>query len=196
MQQPVSVKNQALQWLMLLLPMFFVACENDLKKVKEISNQEVNKPIETTVGVDVIYSDSAKVKARMTAPIMLNHTVTKTVKQAYYEMPDGVHIDFYDLKQKIISTVTAKYAITKKDNKIIELHKNVVVVNDAGDTFKSEELIWDQFAKKFYSNQFSTLTKTDGSTISGNTFKCNEDLSVPEFNQGTGTIYVKQGKDL
>lgn len=192
MQPAVFIKKSALKWLMLLLPVFFCSCENDLKKVKEISSQEVNKPIETTVGVDVIYSDSAKVKARMTTPIMLTHTATKTEK-AYYEMPKGVHIDFFDTKQRIISTVTSDYAFTKNDNKIIELHRNVVVVNTKGDTFKSEELIWDQLAKKFYSNQFSTLTTTDGNIISGSTFRCNEDLSNPEFLQSTGKFNVKPG---
>lgn len=192
MQRPANQHKAALKWLMLLLPVFFFACENDLKKVQQISSREVNKPVETTVGVDVIYSDSAKVKARMTAPIMLNYTQTKTVKP-YYEMPKGVHIDFFDLQQKIISTVTAEYAITKNLNKVIELHRNVVVVNDKGDTFKSEELIWDQNAKHFYSNQFSTLTRTDGNTISGSTFRCNEDLSNPEFLQSTGKFNVNQG---
>ncbi len=187
MQQLLLVNKTTLKWLMLLLQVFFWGCENDLKKVKEISNQEVNKPVETTIGVDVIYSDSAKVKARMTAPIMLNYTATKKVKP-YYEMPKGVHIDFYDPKQKIISTVTAEYAITKNESKIIELHRNVVVVNDKGDTFKSEELTWDQITKKFYSKQFSTLTRTDGNTISGSTFKCN-----PEFLQSTGKFNVNQG---
>ncbi|RYE23989.1 MAG: hypothetical protein EOP42_22735, partial [Sphingobacteriaceae bacterium] len=87
-QEIVVLTNKfVLRWLMLLLPVFFWSCENDLKKVKQISSKEVNKPVETTIGIDVIYSDSAKVKARMTAPLMLNHTVTKTVKQAYYEMP-------------------------------------------------------------------------------------------------------------
>ena len=192
MVQLLSVKKSAIECLMLLLPVFFLSCENDLKKVQQISSKEVNKPVETTIGVDVIYSDSAKVKARMTAPIMLNYTATKTVKP-YYEMPNGVHIDFYDQKQKIISTVTAEYAITKNDNKIIELHRNVVVVNDKGDTFKSQELTWDQLAKKFYSNQFSTLTQKEGNVISGSTFKCNEDLSYPEFGQATGIVNVKQG---
>lgn len=189
----VLTDKSALKWLMLLLPVFFWSCENDLKKVKQISSKEVNKPVETTIGVDVIYSDSAKVKARMTAPLMLNHTVTKTVKQAYYEMPKGVKIDFYDPKQKLISTVTAEYAITKNLNKIIELRHNVVVVNDKGDTFKSEELIWDQLAKRFYSNQFSTLLRQDGNTISGSTFQCKEDLTSPEFNQSTGKFNVNQG---
>jgi len=192
MQQSFSLEKTTLKWLMLLLPVFFWSCENDLKKVQQISSKEVNKPVETTVGVDVIYSDSAKVKARMTAPVMLNYTQTKTVKP-YYEMPKGVHIDFYDLKQKIISTVTAEYAITKNLNKVIELHRNVVVINDKGDTFKSEELIWDQAAKKFYSKQFSTLTRTDGNTISGSTFRCNEDLSNPEFLQSTGKFNINQG---
>lgn len=192
MCRPVLIKKQMLKWAMLLLPVSFCACENDLNKVQEISSQEVNKPLETTISVDVIYSDSAKVKAEMTAPVMLTHTATKTQKE-YYEMPKGVHIDFFDVKQKIISTVTSEYAFTKNENKIIELRRNVVVVNTKGDKFKSEELIWDQLAKKFYSNQFSTLTFADGNTISGSTFRCNEDLSNPEFGKATGDLYIKKG---
>lgn len=191
MQRLFLPKQFQLKWLMLLLPVFFYACENDLKKVKQISSKEVNKPVQTTVSVDLIYSDSAKVKARLTAPIMLEHTATKTVKR-YYEMPKGVHIDFYDLKQKIISTVTAEYAITKDLEKVIELRRNVVVVNDKGDNFKSQELIWDQAGKKFYSNLSSTITQPDGNTMSGSTFKCNEDLSNPEFSQATGIVNLKQ----
>ena len=193
MQRLFPTKQFQLKWLMLLLPVLFYACENDLKKVNQISSKEVNKPVETTIGVNIIYSDSAKVKARMTAPIMLKHTATKTGKE-YYEMPEGVHIDFYDPKQKIISTVTSEYAITKDLNKVVELHRNVVVVNDKGDNFKSEELIWDQAGKRFYSNKFSTLTQLTGNVISGSTFRCNEDLTNPEFNQSTGTFNVNQGQ--
>ncbi|MGZ3764638.1 MAG: hypothetical protein ACXVA2_08230, partial [Mucilaginibacter sp.] len=50
-------------------------CENDLKDLQKISANEVSKPIERYTGVDVIYSDSARVKAHMTSPLMLNYKV-------------------------------------------------------------------------------------------------------------------------
>ena len=70
------------------------ACTNDLKKIQEISQKVVNSPADTTRGVDMIYSDSAKVKAHVFAPLMLeyqkNGEVIRTV------MPKGVKIIIYD----------------------------------------------------------------------------------------------------
>ena len=67
-------------------------CENDLKDLQKISANEVSKPIERYKDVDIIYSDSAKVKAHMTAPLMINYKVEKP----YTEMPNGVKVIFFD----------------------------------------------------------------------------------------------------
>jgi hypothetical protein len=47
---------------------FFTACENDLTKVEKISSLEVSLPIETSKEVEIIYSDSAVVRARLNSP--------------------------------------------------------------------------------------------------------------------------------
>src|ERR1700761_4475223 len=64
-------------------------CENDLKDLQKISASEANKPVERYTGVDVIYSDSAKVKAHMTSPLMLDYS---KVAKPYTEMPKGVKV--------------------------------------------------------------------------------------------------------
>jgi hypothetical protein len=51
-------------------------CENDLKDIQKISANEVNKPIERYTDVDVIYSDSAQVKAHMTMKKQLSFAKT------------------------------------------------------------------------------------------------------------------------
>ena len=179
----------------LLMAMLLFACENDLKKVQQISAQEVNKPVDTTKGVDVIYSDSAKVKSRILTPLMLKHTVTKP----YYEMPKGVKIIFYDdklnLKTKsfnadkhIIFTVTADYAITSNDDKLIELRKNVVVKNTAGDVFKTEQLFYDSVKKIIYSKVDCLLTKVDGTVLDGTGFTSNETFTQYHFDHGKGKL--------
>src|SRR5437588_12557627 len=92
-------------------------CENDLKDLKKISANQVNKPVEKYTGVDVIYSDSARVKAHMTAPLMINYKV----KKPYTEMPKGVKVIFYDNNLVESSTITANYAIRREIEKTIEL---------------------------------------------------------------------------
>src|SRR5579872_4010148 len=104
-------------------------CENDLKDIQKISAAEVNKPIEKYTDVDVIYSDSAKVKAHMTAPLMINYKV----KNPYTEMPKGVKVIFFDANQQENGTLTADFAVQREQEKTIELRKNVVGVNAKGE---------------------------------------------------------------
>ena len=56
--------------LFLVLPFFLASCgDDDLKKANSVS---INKTIlsrDRTIGVDIIYSDSARIKAKGAAPI-------------------------------------------------------------------------------------------------------------------------------
>lgn len=160
-----------------------LACSNsDLKKAKEIAlKQEVQ--VEKTSGAEIIYSDSAKVKAKLKAPILLHF---KT-KNPYYEMPKGIDVTFYDENLKVTSTVVSDYAIRRENEKSVELRKNVIAKNAEGKIFKSEELIWDENTKKFFSSKLVTIT-TEQATISGTSFWALEDFSYYEIKQGSGPI--------
>jgi hypothetical protein len=182
----------------LFTTMLLQACENDLNKVKQISALESNSPIDTTKGVDVIYSDSAKVEARVLAPLMLHHTVAKP----YYEMPKGVKIIFFDKKlnqmksdrdsaKHISATVIADYAITSNFDKLIELRKNVVLTNNDGDVFTTQQLFYDINKKIIYSDQPCKLTKIDGTLLDGTSFKSNETFTDYNFEHGKGDIITK-----
>jgi LPS export ABC transporter protein LptC len=164
------------------------ACENDLKQLQKISAQEGNSPIETTTDVDVIYSDSAKVKARMTSPVLLHYKVQKP----YYKMPKGIKVTSFDSDLKITSTVVADTAYQLETEKIIKLYKNVVATNAKGETFKSDELIWDQNKKEFYSNKSVQVTFSNGSVFYGTGFKSNETMYPWTMSQTTGKIPVNQ----
>ncbi|MBS1523493.1 MAG: LPS export ABC transporter periplasmic protein LptC [Bacteroidetes bacterium] len=161
-------------------------CENDLKDIQKISAAEVNKPIEKYTDVDVIYSDSAKVKAHMTAPVMINYKV----KNPYTEMPKGVKVIFYDNDLQPKSTITANQGVYREKEKVIELHKNVVGTNAKGDTFSSEELIWDQNSKQIHSSQAVHVKLADGSITDGTSFVSDENFNHWTMQQGTGIIHV------
>jgi len=161
-------------------------CENDLKDIQKISAAEVNKPIEKYTDVDVIYSDSAKVKAHMTAPVMINYKV----KNPYTEMPKGVKVTFYDNELKESSTIRADQGVYREKEKTIELHKNVVGTNAKGDTFSSEELIWDQNTKQIHSNQAVHVKFADGGFTDGTSFVSDESFHLWTMGQGKGIIHV------
>lgn len=190
------------EWLAtFLLPALFTAlllqgCENDLNKVKQISSLESNTHVDTTRGAEVIYSDSAKVKARVITPLMLHHTVALP----FYEMPKGVKITFFEAdlnkskdspENHILCTIVSDYAITSNNDKLIELRKNVVVSNPAGDVLKSDELFYDSLKKIIYSNKQCWLNKADGTALDGTSFISNETFTDYRFEKGKGDIITK-----
>jgi LPS export ABC transporter protein LptC len=181
-KQVASLFLPALLFGMLLLG----ACENDLNKIKEVSAKLVSQPIDTTRGVDVIYSDSAILKGIMKTPLMIHYAIAKP----YYKMPNGVKVIFYDAFAKETGNIVADSGVYRYSEKLIEFHKNVVCTNDKGETFKSDELIWDQVKKTIYSNKPVQMTTPTGDIMNGKDFKSDDGLLHPIMNQGTGTIYV------
>ncbi|WP_029281091.1 hypothetical protein [Pedobacter sp. R20-19] len=178
--------------LVLGLLLFLVACgEDDLKKANAISAKKITFTRDRTIGVEIIYSDSARVKARGKAPIM--DKVTPSTGVAYEEMIKGVNIDFFNPKGTIDGNLVCDYAIRKDEIKQTIFRKNVVVKNDKGDTFSSEELIWDEAKKIFYSNQRVYVKGADGSIGDGINFKAPQDFSTYEMETGSGQLNMQEG---
>lgn len=161
------------------------SCKSDINKLKALKLKR-KITTETTLNAEMIYSDSAKVKAKLNAPLLLNNKTDSP----YYEMPKGIQVVFYDDSLIQSSKVTSDYAITKDNQKIVELRKNVVAVNNKGETFKSEELIWDQNKRIFFSNKVVNIA-TKSAEISGTKFWAKEDFSYYEIKQGAGPLTFK-----
>lgn len=190
--------SQAKKFSSLRLPALFAcmlllsACENSLNDIAKISSQEENKPISRSTDVDVIYSDSAKVKARLLAPLMIE---LDDQNKGYQEMPKGVNITFYDDSLRKKGTITSDYAIRLQKENTITFRKNVVATNAQGETFKSEELVYDQTAKKIYTNKPVTINMGNGDVMQGIGATSNESLYPWVIQQSTGIFHVDEKQE-
>jgi LPS export ABC transporter protein LptC len=108
-------------------------------------------------------------------------------------MNKGVTIIMYDENQSETSRIRADKGLRRQNEKIVELRNNVVVVNKKGETFKSEELIWNENTRRCYSNKLVSITTAD-QTIYGTSFWAPEDFSYYEISQSTGSFNVPQDK--
>lgn len=170
-----------------------VSCENNLKDVERISSQKKGVPVDITYGVTAIYSDSAVVKAKLIAPELDFYKA----KDPYYEMPKGVTVIFYDIKQKENARITSDFAVRREKENVVEFRKNVIVTDVGGNTFKSEELVWHESQHKIVSTKPVTITDKSGFPISGSGFEAPEnDLSKATIYNGNGTISVPGNKSF
>jgi LPS export ABC transporter protein LptC len=176
---------------LLLLPMaaLISSCENDLKKVREISANEVDTVAQRTTGLDLIMSDSTKVEIHLTAPLMIEYQI----KKPYKIMPKGVKIDYYDRGTgQFAGDIIADTGIQREQEKLIEFHGHVLATNAKGETFKSNELFWDQVTKRVYSNKPVQATLSGGNVMNGDTFESDDKLLNPSFKSSTGIFHVDE----
>lgn len=170
-----------------LLLLGFSACENDIAVINSLSSAD-ELPVESGKNVEYIYSDSAIVRAKLTAPQLDRYTGKKN----YMELPKGMHIIFYNQDKKEQTNLTADYGIGYDDgtgmNKM-EAKRNVVVINEKGDKLNTEHLIWDAITKQIYTEEFVKIT-TKEETIWGDGLKANQDFSKYEILHPKGSIAV------
>jgi len=171
--------------------MFFSACENDLKKVQEIAAADATKPIQRTTDVDLIFSDSAKVKFRVTAPLLIEYAT----KKPYKELPKSVKIVFYNADMQEDGNIIADTAYMRNEDKLIEFRRNVVATNKEGSVYKSDELFYDMTTNEVYSRKKVVMTKVDGDVMTGTSFKSTDGLNHPVFQNATAIIHVN-GEEL
>ncbi len=175
-----------------ILTMFLTACnDDDLKKASSISSTKVSLTKDRTLGAELIYSDSAKVKAKGYAPIL--DKVTPANGSPYNEMPKGVKIDFIDENLLSKGSITSDYAINKEAERLTTFKKNVTVVNESM-TFTTEELVWDENKKSFFSPS-GTVRFKDGSILNGAQFTAPQDFSTYTISQPSGQAYLKNGSN-
>ena len=161
---------------------FFISCENDIAKINLITSINT-MPVESGKNVEIIYSDSAKVKIKLISPQVDRYTDN----DPHTEMSKGVKIEFYDDDLKVKSKLTANYAMRYEKEKRMEAKQNVVVTNEKGDKLNTEHLIWDEEKKLIYTEEFVKITTAD-EILMGDGMESNEDFSKYKIKYPTGTI--------
>lgn len=107
----------------------------------------------------------------------------------YIEMPKGFQANFFDDSMRVKSKLTADYGIRYERDQKMEARKNVVVVNEKGETLNTEHLIWDERTEKLKSDEFVKIT-TKGEIIMGTGFEANQDFSKYKIFNIKGTIPI------
>ena len=176
-----------LKLFLLLSLLLFTACENDEAAIDDLlAKMELGKELATEV--EILYSDSAIIQARILAPEMVIDLDRSKENQ---EFTKGIKVDFFDGFQHVSSTLTGDYAIRYTRDAKVVVQDNVVWESKAGDKLETGELIWDEKSEKIYTNKFVVITRPD-EIIQGYGFEADQDFSNARINAVTGRIKVEK----
>jgi LPS export ABC transporter protein LptC len=166
------------------------ACENDIQTIYSLSQID-SLPLELVVDLEVIYSDSGFIQAKLQSPLMKKYDD----EDPYYEFPEGFKVIFYDSLQNEKSEITANYGINWEKKKKIEAKNNVVVFNRIkNEKLETEHLIWDQKKGIIFSDVFITITKPDA-VIYGDGLTSDQNFDHYNIKNPTGELSINPDED-
>ena len=174
--------------IVLLGAIMLLACKNDIKEVNALAERE-KRPDMTGENLELVYSDSARIKYRVLAP---EYIKVNREKEKYEEFPKGIHVLSYDPAGKMIGSIKAKYDKKLEDEMLWEARNEVVIINAEGKKLETELLYWDMKKELIYSDRYVKLS-ADGQIIEGNNgFHSDQNLNHPVFENISGSIEVEK----
>ncbi len=173
---------------LLMLSLLLLGCENDIERINMLTEQS-EIPILKSKNIEVIYSDSAKVKVHIIAPAYQSFP---DVERPYDEFPEGMEVYFYDDSMKIESEIRADYTIYYPQEKLWHATGNVIARRlDNGDALNTEELFWDMESEIIYSDSYTRVHNEENILYGKKGFKSDQNLSNWQLIGSSGTINVQ-----
>jgi LPS export ABC transporter protein LptC len=172
----------------LMLTLLLLGCENDIERINLLT-EETELPILKSINIEVIYSDSARVKMHI---IAAEYQSFPDVEPPYDEFPKGMEVYFYDDSMKIESDIRADYTIYYPQEQLWHATGNVIARRlDNGDALYTEELFWDMANEIIYSNSYTRVHNEENILYGKKGFKSNQNLSNWQLIGSSGTINVQ-----
>ncbi len=161
---------------------FVLACSNDMKEIQFFDPS--NQPVQAVKNADIIQSKGGDIQLKL---------VARTIKSYDGEEPkteysDGVFIQFFNSKNEVSTSLSAKYAVSYDAQNIMEARNDVIVIDyGTGDTTYMESIVWDKNEKKIYSDK--PIKSVNGTRITyGDGFESDDKFKNPQIFNQRGSI--------
>ncbi len=177
--------------LFLILALPFFGCENSLSEVEKfVSKDEIT--FETSKGVKVLYSDSARIKVEIRGETLKRYLDKSNPRQEY---PDGIVATFFGDNLEVTGKLSAKYAVRYEKKGQVILRDSVIWESAAKERLETSELIWDEKKSKIYSDKFVTIERP-GEIIYGYGFEADQDFKRSKIRAVTGRTKIDIRKTI
>ena len=172
----------------LLGALFLIGCGSKEVELSKITSSTPDLPIEVGYNVSISYTDSGYLKAKLFAPVLERYATDVRMET---EMREGITAYFYGSEGKVTSYIKSKYALRNEIERTITARKDVNVVNNKGDTLRTEELIWDEKTDQIFSKKAVRITSPD-KIIMGTGLESNTSFTQFKVLNITGIISLNQ----
>ena len=183
------VKRIAQVVLLILLCTTVTSCRKRSIKLRAeaVSDRKTMAVLEAE-DVMTIVSDSGVTRYRIKAP---KWRVYDKADTPYWEFPDGIFLEKFNLQLESDATIEADYAYYNEPAQLWMLKGNVKALNLNGEQFEAPLLYWSQKEERVYSDSSIVITR-EASIIKGVGFRSNQSMTQYTILKPTGVIPIKE----
>ena len=177
------------KWFSVFTVTVIISCDDGSSAIMQI-NQFNENPIGIAYDIRMTYTDSAVVKAILTAPVNLDFT---HLSFKYSEFPEGLKIIFFNSNNDE-NTLVADYGILYNQTRIVDLQGNVVLLSHDGSRLETDQMYWDAEKEWLFTEQTFTF-KNINYDMAAVRLDTNKEFSKFQTGKLTGTMLVDEKKD-
>ena len=183
------IKRIAQVVLLILLCTTVTSCRKRSIKLRAeaVSDRKTMAVLEAE-DVMTIVSDSGVTRYRIKAP---KWRVYDKADTPYWEFPDGIFLEKFNLQLESDATIEADYAYYNEPAQLWMLKGNVKALNLNGEQFEAPLLYWSQKEERVYSDSSIVITR-ESSIIKGVGFRSNQSMTQYTILKPTGVIPIKE----
>ena len=166
----------------------FVLLFSCKKELPPINKKKVEFPTRTLINANIINKDSGRISGNLRSPLIEEYT---TVDSPYTIFRKGLNLDFYQKGSIKPGYFQADWAKLSDVTGLYEGRGNVIIVNEKGDSLKSEQLFWNKKNKTVYTSKEVYLISKEGDSLTAkNGLQATDDLETYTLFNNQGFKYV------
>jgi LPS export ABC transporter protein LptC len=169
----------------LVLALFLIGLSACKEEQKEIKKMEYKGPVSEIYGINMSFSDSARLVVKMSTEAQL----TMVNEDKVY--PKEVRVFFFDRLGNNTTTLRGDSARFIRARNIYHIMGRVLINNQVKhETLQTDELFWNPDTKKMYTDKPVDI-KTPEQVIHAIGMDSNQDFTEYTLRRVTGTVMVK-----
>ncbi|MGV8963970.1 MAG: LPS export ABC transporter periplasmic protein LptC [Candidatus Saccharimonadaceae bacterium] len=169
----MKINNITIVFLAIVMLFLYTACGNKDVDLVDIKFDPETTPSMNTDSVTMLISDSGITRYKLVAD---NWKVFDKAKDPYWFFPQGIYLERFDSIFQVEAKIKADSAWNYTDKKLWRLKGHVDIRNMVGEAFLSDELFWDQKAKKVYSDKYIEIKRGE-TELKGYGFESNQEMT-------------------
>ena len=170
---------------------FSVACSKEKPETIGAIVDRSSLPKLHATEITTLISDSGITRYRISAP---RWDVYDKSNQPYWDFPNGIHFERFDLNLKVDANLHSQYARFSENEQLWELRGKVKMTNIQGELFETEQLFWNQREERFYSDSLIKITQ-ESRIITGIGFESNQSMTHYTIRQPQGIFPVDENAE-